>query len=511
MNLAGQWFSDFNQTLVFSVFLHLSFLVLLMYVPKPNPFYKSETIPLNVSLIPLPKPSLDQTYAKLKRIKEKTSSEKIESKISTSNEIGSKPVRDAFFSTIKQTTVNREEQTPNSMERNDTGQKILAQLNQLTNESKGEIIGSSGSLVQELDKLTKLKPKLEPKSNSDDKVWEKTFKEIKKIQKTKPVNNQKNFFAPPIREELDNSLEDFEDINKKLINQKRENKKVSSENTEILPEKKGRRDEKVNPQKPSLQSMNDNQRIQESEKVKNLELGNLEQLKTIKKLEFESFDKKSEEERNSKKTYKDLLRDLQSLANLNRAPELNSIKNPATKSATSIEDQFTETGSILESIERSIELEPAKNVAIEISSVISNNEEFPSKVKDFISTFEKTYEKSASNFSKDILSESQELNEQDGDEDAQAISLYAGAIKDKIYSNWDVPLGLAIRKKIVVSFMLFRVGTIDSPRMVQSSGNKKLDNLAMKAIFDSEPFPPFPKELRKPNIILTINFKLEIQ
>ena len=103
------------------------------------------------------------------------------------------------------------------------------------------------------------------------------------------------------------------------------------------------------------------------------------------------------------------------------------------------------------------------------------------------------------------------MNEQDGDEDAQAISLYAGAIKDKIYSNWDVPLGLAIRKKIVVSFMLFRVGTIDSPRMVQSSGNKKLDNLAMKAIFDSEPFPPFPKELRKPNIILTINFKLEIQ
>ena len=59
--------------------------------------------------------------------------------------------------------------------------------------------------------------------------------------------------------------------------------------------------------------------------------------------------------------------------------------------------------------------------------------------------------------------------------------------------------------------MIFRMGNIGEPRLVQSSGEDELDALAIKSIFDSEPFPPFPQEIKDPNIVITINFKLEVQ
>ena len=54
MTASPYWFSDFNQSFVFSVFLHFLFLVLLMYIPRPDSMPKKETIPLTVSLIPIP-------------------------------------------------------------------------------------------------------------------------------------------------------------------------------------------------------------------------------------------------------------------------------------------------------------------------------------------------------------------------------------------------------------------------------------------------------------------------
>lgn len=520
MNASAYWFSDFNQSLVYSVFFHFLFLILLMYIPKPNPFDKAEPIPLTVSLIPLPKSKPSQPSALIpnaqveefpKATNEEELPQKAENKIVKQKEVSIKPIEVASLPPINNPVIKRKKRVTKLQDPKNTGQKILAQINQLTGESK-EKINESNSLVKELDQLAKLTSKLESQPKFKNKVWEQTFKDLEKIQKTKAVNDQQDFFAPPIAEELDNSLKELEALDEKIINQELENNKLSSENNDVLSEIKKLRDEKIDQQVNSIDSVDVNKKIKELDKVENISVEELANQEKLEKLEFESFEKKPEEGGNEKKTYKDLLNDLENLAKLSSTPKLDPIETSSKKPTTSSSDQPVETGSVLKSVERSIEVEPIKNVAIEISGVSTSNEEFESKVKTFTSSFEQTTANLSPDITKDKLSgEEQVPNEQNDDEYAQALSRYAGIIQDKIYSHWEVPLGVAIRKKIVVSFMLFRMGNIDKPRLVQDSGDEKLDALAIKAIFDSEPFPPFPNEMREPNIVITINFKLEVQ
>ncbi len=519
MNASAHWFSDSNQTLVLSVFFHFLFLVLLMYIPKPNPFDKTKPIPLTVSLIPFtqstpakssaPIPSSEVSNDFVDAKIEEGLIEKPETKIFKQKEIVIEPIEVASLPPIKTLSIEQKSEVSKLPDPDNTGQKILAQLNQLTGESKEKITDDSNFLVKELNQLAKLTPKLEPKRKSNNKVWEQTFKDLEKIQKTKPTSDRKDFFAPPIAEELDNSLKELEALDEKIINQELESKNLPSETNEVLSEIKKLRDEKVNSQVNSIESMDVDQNIKELESVENIKLDKLEnqkKLEPLEKLEFESFEKKSKEE-NGQKTYKDLLNDLENLAKLDSVPKLEAAEQPVTSPNV----QPVETGSVLKSVERSIEVEPIKNVDIEISGVSTNSEEFQSEVKNFTSSFERTTAELSSDLPKDKLGDAQASDEQNDDEYAQALNRYASFIQDKIYSHWEVPLGVAIRKKIVVSFMLFRMGTIDKPRLVQSSGEEKLDALAIKAIFDSEPFPPFPKEMKEPNIVITINFKLEVQ
>ncbi len=524
MNAPAYWFSDFNQTLVYSFFFHLIFLVLLMYIPKPNPFDKPEPIPLTVSLIPLPQSTHEQSSVPAPRKEEETVSSKVEEpappleesikktevKVESKEKIFN-PIEVASLPPIKKAIIKEKTQVSKAPDQDNTGQKILARLNRLTGESKEKTVDNSNPLLKELGQLAKLTPKLEPKSKSDSKVWEQTFKDLEKIQKAKPVEEQKDFFAPPIAEELDNSFKELEALDEKILDQELDSKNSSLENNEILSEIQKLRDEKIDPQTNPIESMNVNQKIKELENIKNIELDSREQLKPVEKLEFESFEEKSKEDGNEKKTYKDILNDLESLASLTPVPKLKAIETTSKRPTTNPSNQPVETGSVLKSVERSIEVESIKDVAIEISGVSIDTEEFQSKVKTFTSSFEQATTESSSNLAKDKFGQNQASNERSDDQYAQALSRYAGFIQDKIYSHWEVPLGVAIRKKIVVSFMLFRMGTIDKPRLVQSSGDEKLDALAIKAIFDSEPFPPFPKEMREPNIVITINFKLEVQ
>ena len=44
------------------------------------------------------------------------------------------------------------------------------------------------------------------------------------------------------------------------------------------------------------------------------------------------------------------------------------------------------------------------------------------------------------------------------------------------------------------------------PKIMKSSGDSKLDNLAIRAIKNAVPLPPFPKEIKEPNLPLIFEF-----
>lgn len=91
-----------------------------------------------------------------------------------------------------------------------------------------------------------------------------------------------------------------------------------------------------------------------------------------------------------------------------------------------------------------------------------------------------------------------------GKSGASAIAIYVGLIHIRILENWKDPLGGEGQAQ--VSFIVFREGNIDRVKLIKSSGSTKLDTLALLAVKKSEPFPPFPKGLKRPNLPITVNF-----
>ena len=89
---------------------------------------------------------------------------------------------------------------------------------------------------------------------------------------------------------------------------------------------------------------------------------------------------------------------------------------------------------------------------------------------------------------------------------ALAISKYVGLVHVKVLENWEDPFGGNGAGQAQVFFYIFPEGNIGKPALTKSSGVAKLDRLALLAIKKSEPFPPFPKELKRPNLPITVNF-----
>ncbi len=92
-----------------------------------------------------------------------------------------------------------------------------------------------------------------------------------------------------------------------------------------------------------------------------------------------------------------------------------------------------------------------------------------------------------------------------GDPGADALSLYLGLVKSKIDEHWKDPLGGGTGM-VLVSFTIFPKGNIAMPKIVRSSGESKLDNLAIRAVKNAVPLPPFPREFKEPNLPLTLKF-----
>jgi len=94
-----------------------------------------------------------------------------------------------------------------------------------------------------------------------------------------------------------------------------------------------------------------------------------------------------------------------------------------------------------------------------------------------------------------------------GNPGADALALYKGLIIKKVMENWHAPLGQDHNKKVIISFNIYSQGNIDHPDLQESSTVKLLDDLAMRAIKESEPFPKIPESLKFSDLNITIQFK----
>ncbi len=208
---------------------------------------------------------------------------------------------------------------------------------------------------------------------------------------------------------------------------------------------------------------------------------------TLKELEFEQLSKKSsshQSQNNSKKT-SNLLKELDELEKMNKQAHA-SLSKPKVKKTDSNSAELLKQ---LESIKK-------ENVQIKIdTSKLSSqhSKKFKSEIRDL--KIAKTQRQVA------VPAASGEL----GDPAADAVSKYFGEVVTKIYKNWKDPVGGG-DGKVEVSFSVFPRGNIALPKIVKSSGDPRLDNLAIRAVKNAVPLPPFPKEIKEPNLPLILKF-----
>jgi len=208
---------------------------------------------------------------------------------------------------------------------------------------------------------------------------------------------------------------------------------------------------------------------------------------TLKELEFEQLSKRSAShtsDKNSKKT-SSLLKELDELEQMNKQAHA-SLSKPKVRKADS---KAAELVRKLESIKKE-----SVQIKIDRSQLTSQHTQtFKSEIRDLkIAEIQRRVAAPLS-------------SGESGESAADALSKYVGEVYVKIYKNWKDPLGGG-NGMVQVSFSIFPKGNIAMPKILQSSGDPKLDNLAIRAIKNAVPLPPFPKEIKEPNLPLILKF-----
>ena len=94
------------------------------------------------------------------------------------------------------------------------------------------------------------------------------------------------------------------------------------------------------------------------------------------------------------------------------------------------------------------------------------------------------------------------------------ITLRDGEIKPLgLARNWnkgDIDPRLKNPPSVVVAFTILKNGTVpaNSVRVIQRSGNTALDYSAMRAIYDSSPFPALPAGFERNEALIEFEFEL---
>ena len=88
---------------------------------------------------------------------------------------------------------------------------------------------------------------------------------------------------------------------------------------------------------------------------------------------------------------------------------------------------------------------------------------------------------------------------------------YLAQVRDRVASKWntgDVHSRGAI-PRATVTFTILRDGTVQNPRLTQTSGNYALDISARRAVLDANPLPPLPGAFEKDSAVIEFWFQLK--
>ena len=118
-------------------------------------------------------------------------------------------------------------------------------------------------------------------------------------------------------------------------------------------------------------------------------------------------------------------------------------------------------------------------------------------------------------FDRDIIAKLSHKKEQEGTKEGSSITFdttefkyygYMQRLRDKIQSAWKYPQGASqkgIYGDLYIEFTIKKNGKLGAVQLVRTSGYKDLDDAAIKALRDAEPYWPLPDDI--PEQSLTIN------
>jgi outer membrane biosynthesis protein TonB len=329
----------------------------------------------------------------------------------------------------------------------DKSKKVLNKLNQLDKKPPG--------VIQELEQLAKLVPKVaikNPVIKTSQPIQEKTFDELNALKNKKlefkPIDN-----AEPLP--IEDPLDHFENLKMK------EKIEVNASAPENVPENK-------------IDSH-------------------------LKELEFASLSrtKVEIEKKPGEKSAVDLLQELEKIESKPSAD--NESSETQNQEPAPVQEKSQAYDSIMQKL-ASLNDEP-KETKPDIVATPSSFKTFESDIRK-VSTPQQVHVEVVVAPGKTFV---QSPNQ--GEPRADALAKYVGLIHEKVQRNWKNPLGQDHNKLVVFSINIFRKGNIDRPELQKSSRVELLDNLALRAILESEPFPPIPEEIESSYLGISLQFK----
>ncbi len=329
-------------------------------------------------------------------------------------------------------------------------------------------------LLKKLDEVAKIepqvsKPKPVPAKPTRDPLLDQTFQELNEIRPKPNSNPKKSEFVVPVP--ANDPFEDFENIK-----MKKDIQRVVPRQNQVVPTVP------QNPQEKAFEALTQKKVELDSVKTQQLPKSIQKELAELKKLKSKpvvvaKLDKHVEvrQKPSNRKSFAPILnKKLDSLKkkSIEVTVEINTSKNTSSP---------TPTESVYKSQIRSIEA-PDLKTQVEVETPGSSIKQ----VKPMGTSRTAPKGKPSSN----------------------VINHYAAMVKSRVQEHWKDPIGGG-KGVILVSFYVFPEGNIDSPVIIQESNDFHLDNLAIRAIQDSAPFPVFPDDLRIPNMRLTLEFNYE--